>query len=72
MKLYGYMLLAASASTLEATQLRGLRPGATGGDIDCDAGCDLQPRKVCGEDGFTYHNECLAICQVRKDVSTSF
>lgn len=33
--------------------------------FDCDAGCDLKKRKVCGEDGLTYYNECLAYCQVR-------
>jgi len=33
---------------------------------DCEAGCDLKKGKVCGDDGFTYYNECLAICQVRR------
>jgi hypothetical protein len=34
--------------------------------FDCEAGCDLKKRQVCGDDGFTYYNECLAICQVRR------
>ena len=30
----------------------------------CDEGCDLsRGRSVCGDDGITYLNECLAICQ---------
>jgi Kazal-type serine protease inhibitor domain len=35
---------------------------------DCNEGCDLDPtvsgESVCGEDGITYFNECLATCQV--------
>ena len=30
---------------------------------DCDAGCELTGTPVCGEDGVTYADECLAVCQ---------
>ena len=54
MKVYVFLLLSAMGS-LEARRL---------GEPDCEAGCDLKKRKVCGTDGVTYYNECLAICQV--------
>lgn len=31
----------------------------------CKEGCNLQVDIVCGIDGITYANECLAVCQVR-------
>jgi hypothetical protein len=37
-------------------------------DYDCDVGCSMDTNvagpKVCGVDGLTYGNECLAYCQV--------
>jgi hypothetical protein len=35
---------------------------------NCDSGCSMDPDvmgpRVCGDDGFTYVNECVAYCQV--------
>ena len=38
----------------------------TKAEYDCNKGCDLTKKKVCGTDGITYYNECLAVCQVGK------
>jgi hypothetical protein len=42
-------------------------------DYDCSLGCSMDPEemglRVCGEDGITYVNECVAICQVSLYVS---
>ena len=34
-------------------------------DFDCSEGCDLKGPRVCGTDGTTYRNACIALCQVR-------
>lgn len=36
---------------------------ATASKYNCDEGCALVGPPVCGEDGMTYADECLAICQ---------
>jgi hypothetical protein len=57
-------------SSLADARLQAIRSlakpdGSATATFDCDAGCDLKKNKVCGDDGFTYYNECLAYCQVR-------
>ena len=37
--------------------------GAPAAEYDCAAGCKLSTDTVCGGDGHTYANECLAVCQ---------
>ena len=32
--------------------------------FNCNQGCSLRQAVVCGNDGSTYRNECLAVCQV--------
>lgn len=36
---------------------------ATGATYNCKKGCKLTGPPVCGEDGVTYADECLAVCQ---------
>jgi hypothetical protein len=31
---------------------------------NCDSGCSVVGTRVCGDDGTTYGNECIAYCQV--------
>lgn len=42
-------------------------------NFNCDEGCSLKRQTmgpmVCGDDGITYFNECLAVCQVRISIN---
>jgi hypothetical protein len=66
-----WFALAAAASyatsgvmgTLDQLRLRSRDLAKAEAKIDCDSGCPLKKKKVCGTDGFTYQNECLCICQ---------
>jgi Kazal-type serine protease inhibitor domain len=41
----------------------GALPGTASAVFDCDAGCSTVYDPVCGANGTTFANECLAFCQ---------
>jgi hypothetical protein len=62
------VLVSSLLGSFLATEAK-LHGGRSLATYDCNAGCDLKKKKVCGTDGFTYTNECLAYCQVRSCVA---